>query len=163
MIIIGYPCIGKTTVCNEKNTVFKYIDLDPNAFYNDNGVRPPNWYIFYCNLAEILSKQNCLVFVCSDKQVRERLKESKENVVCIFPSINLKNEWLTKLEARYKLSNSDKDYNAWKDALTNFENSITEMKTSGFPCIEIESMNYELRNLVINYELSLISSSIKND
>ena len=43
------------------------------------------------------------------------------------------------------------------------ENSITEMKTSGFPCIEIESMNYELRNLVINYELSLISSSIKND
>lgn len=163
MIIIGYQGIGKTTLCNNPNTLLKYIDLESSSFFNDDGLRPENWYVYYCNVAEHLSKQGYSVFVSSHKVVRERLAKSKEKVICVFPSQKIKDDWIKRLENRYNSSKSDKDYRAWQNALSVFDSNISDLKSDVFPCIEINTMNYDLRDLIIGYEINTISSDIKEE
>ncbi len=163
MIVVGYQGIGKSTLCKSKNISFRFIDLESSSFRGKDGIRPDDWYIFYCNVAEHLSGQNCIVFVSSHKEVREILKNSKENVVSIFPSLEIKDEWIKRLENRYSVTQSDKDYRAWKNALQCFEENINDIKSCGIPYIEIDSMNYKLEDLVINYEIGLISRKMIAD
>jgi adenylate kinase family enzyme len=163
IIVVGYQGIGKSTLCNNKNISFKFIDLESSTFRGKNGIRPDDWYVYYVNVAIDLSKQNNIVFVSSHKEVRDLLKDTTENVVMVFPSLSLKEEWVNKLENRYKVTNSDKDYRAWKNALQCYEENINDLKSCGLPYIEIDSMNYSLEQLVINYEIGLISKKMKAD
>ena len=113
MIIIGYKGIGKSTLANESS---KYIDLESGNFWH-NGVRPDNWYVFYCQIAEHLSQQGYDVFVSSHEVVRNRLKKySKESICVVYPSIELKGEWIKKLKERFEASKLEKDYKAWMNA-----------------------------------------------
>ena len=144
MIIIGYQGIGKSTLANKNN---KYIDLESGNFWH-NGIRPENWYIYYCNIAEHLSKQGYNVFVSSHEVVRNRLKNSSEIVICIYPSLFLANEWKQKLEQRYNQSSLEKDYKAWKNAEDRYHENISELMMCGIPHIEINSLNYNLKDLI---------------
>ena len=85
MIIIGYQGIGKSSI-SVRNSC--RIDLESGTFWN-NDTRPNDWYIYYCNIAEHLSKQKFTVFTSSHKEVRERLKFSNENIWVIYPSLYL--------------------------------------------------------------------------
>lgn len=161
MIVIGYQAIGKSSLCDNKNITFKFIDLESSSFRNDKGIRCDDWYIYYCNVAEHLSRQHNIVFISSHKEVRDRLKNSKENVICIYPSLNLKEQWIDKLEARYLNSKTDKDYRAWKNALQSYDENIKDLMECGIPGIEIDDMNYSLQNIIVNYEIKLISDKIK--
>ena len=105
MIIVGYQCIGKSTL---SNMCLKYIDLESGSFWHD-GKRPDDWYIYYCQIAEHLSKQGYNVFVSSHEPVRKFLKNSSERVIAIAPSIELKDQWIEKLKNRYEASKLDKD------------------------------------------------------
>ena len=91
MIIIGYPGIGKSTLAGQNN----YIDLESSNFWN-KGKRPDDWYIYYCNIALDLSRQGYVVFVSSHEAVRNRLKYAitDERIICIYPSLELKDEWI---------------------------------------------------------------------
>ena len=144
MIIIGYPGIGKSTLANKKNG---YIDLESSNFQY-NGKRPLNWYNYYCNIAEHLSKQGYNVFVSSHKLVRKRLKNSLETVICIYPSILLAEQWTKKLKQRYNQSYLEKDYKAWKNAEDNYHVNISELMMCGIPHIEINSMDYDLKKMI---------------
>ena len=143
MIVIGYQGIGKSTL----STLKGYIDLESGNFWY-NGQRPWGWYIYYCQIAEDLSRQGYVVFVSSHKEVREFLKNSKEEVIIVFPSLSLKNDWIEKLKNRYNESQKDKDYKAWKNAEDRYEENITELMQSGYKFIEIKDMNYDLKELI---------------
>ena len=111
MIIIGYQGIGKSTLAGWSNC----IDLESGNFWVD-GKRAEDWYIPYCQIANHLSEQGYTVFVSSHEVVRNELKKSKERVVAICPFVELRNEWVAKLEDRYLTTKLDKDYKAWKNA-----------------------------------------------
>lgn len=145
MILIGYQGIGKSTLAFKENN---FIDLESNNFfYKDK--RIDNWYIYYCNIAAHLSKQGFNVFVSSHEVVRNRLKKYfDEPLICIVPSINLKDEWIKKLYERYINYKSEKNYKAWMNAVDRYEDNINEIKSSGIEFIEIENINYDLENLL---------------
>lgn len=145
MILIGYQGIGKSTLAFKENN---FIDLESNNFfYKDK--RIDNWYIYYCNIAAHLSKQGFNVFVSSHEVVRNRLKKYfDEPLICIIPSINLKDEWIKKLYKRYINHKSEKNYKAWMNAVDRYEDNINEIKNSGIEFIEIENINYDLENIL---------------
>ena len=159
MIIIGYPGIGKSTLANKKNG---YIDLESNNF-SHNDIRPDNWYIYYCKIADYLSKQGYNVFVSSHKEVRKCLKDcTSEILICIYPSILLADKWIEKLKQRYEQSHLEKDYKAWKNAEDRYHENISELMMCGIPHIEINSLNYDLKNLIESADYSRFNQFDKN-
>lgn len=146
MIIIGYQGIGKSTLSNKD---IKYIDLESGNFWID-GKRYDDWYIPYCNIAEHLSKQGKNVFVSSHEVVRKRLQNSTEKIIVIYPCINLKNEWLNKLEERYNNTKLEKDYKALITAKERYNENIIELSNNNFLKIEIDNINYDLQLLLEN-------------
>ena len=147
MIIIGYQGIGKSTIAKKSN---EYIDLQSGSFWYLHQ-RPSNWYIYYCQVAEHLSKQGYVVFVSSHKEVREFLRNnSKETIRVIFPSILKRDEWIKKLKDRYEITKEEKDYKAWMNAEDRYHENISELMTCGIPFIEIEDPDhYDLEELVL--------------
>lgn len=147
MIIIGYQGIGKSTLTKNNKG---YIDLESGNFWW-NGQRPHNWYIYYCQIAEDLSRQGYIVFVSSHKEVREFLKNknSEEVVIVIFPSILKRDEWVKKLKDRYDESGKEKDYKAWMNAEDRYKENISELMYSGFYFIDIDDvLNYDLEKMI---------------
>lgn len=144
MIIIGYQGIGKSTLANKN---LKYIDLESGNFWI-NGKRDENWYKSYCNIAEHLSNQGYIVFVSSHQVVRNELKNRQIQVKCCIPSLKLKNEWIIKLENRFKFSKLQKDYKALMNAKDRYTENITEIIKSDFDTIIIDNINYNLEELI---------------
>ena len=146
-IISGYQGIGKSSLANKANG---YIDLESGNFFI-NGVREPNWYIPYCQIAIHLAQQGYQVFVSSHKVIRDYLADFADDIplyLC-FPSYSLKDSWIKKLEERYNHSRLEKDYRAWKNAEDRYDENIKELhETKGFIPIVIHDMNYSLEELI---------------
>lgn len=113
MIIIGFPVIGKSSVTRaydgDTNTT-GYIDLESSNFAKDD-----NWVKEYCDLAIDLELQGYNVFVSSHKNVREYLAEKQDvfpYIMEIFPSKEIRTEWLNRLESRYMKCKTDKNERA---------------------------------------------------
>lgn len=147
MIIVGYQGIGKSTLANKQNN---FIDLESGNFWVD-GKRDEKWYVPYCAIAAHLSSQGFNVFVSSHEVVRKELAkypDVKKAVVC--PAISLKNQWIKKLNTRYKESGLEKDYKAWKNAEDRYEENITEiLSEEGFIQFIIHDMEYDLEHIII--------------
>lgn len=152
MIVIGYQGIGKSTLSViKKGTEIPFIDLESGSFWND-GVRADDWYKSYVNVALDLARQGHNVFVSSHKQVREELLKSFRNDIYVcYPSKKLKQSWIMKLRDRYIYSTEEekvKNYKAMMNAIDRYDANIDELANSGFPCIEIDSMDYLLSDLL---------------
>lgn len=149
MIVIGYQGIGKSTLAGRNN---RFIDLESGNFWID-GKRSDDWYKPYCKIAEHLSQQGYIVFVSSHGVVRKQLEDSNEVVVAVYPSIDLKDEWIAKLEKRYEESGLEKDYRALMNAKDRYEENIIELsefcKYSMYR-LAIRDMDYDLEAAVIN-------------
>lgn len=149
MIIIGYQGIGKSTLARhqlDEHGMSEYIDLESSCFWHD-GKRPDDWYIYYCQMAEFLSRQGFRVFISSHKVVRDFLCDSKEQVFIICPKTDLKEGWIKRLEDRYNANPSDKNYKAWKNAEECFEQNIADLQSeikNGYIVGIIASMEYDL-------------------
>ena len=144
MIIIGYQGIGKSSIAGRNDI----IDLESSNFWHKHK-RPDNWYVYYCNIAEHLSKQGYIVFVSSHEVVRNRLRKySNESVYCVFPSIRLKDEWIDKLHKRYEKTGKDKDFKAWMNAVDRYRENITELMQANIQFYEIRDMDYRLEDIV---------------
>ena len=129
MIIIGFPGIGKSSVTRaydgDTNTT-GYIDLESSNFVKDD-----NWVKEYCDLAIDLELQGYKVFVSSHKNVREYLSEKQAvfpDIVEVFPSKEMRTEWLNRLESRYMKCKTDKNERALSYMCSNFDDAVDEME-----------------------------------
>jgi hypothetical protein len=94
------------------------------------------------------------VFVSSHEVVRKRLRKyflPDSCIVCVYPSIELKDEWIDKLRIRWETDLLEKHYKAYKNAVDRYEDNVNEIKNCGIPGIEITSMDYDLNNLLTNW------------
>ena len=119
MIICGYQGIGKSSLaksCLIENEI-PVIDLESGNFWID-GKRSDDWYKIYANIAVHLSKQGNIVMLSSHKNVRDYLYQmnSGERLATIYPTMELKDRWINKLESRYIFTKKDKDYKALMNA-----------------------------------------------
>lgn len=156
MIITGYQGIGKSTLARKENNI---IDLESASFWNyENGnkTRPDDWYVYYCQVAEHLSKQGYTVFVSCHAEVRKYLAlHTTEKFCAIFPDPKIKEDWLKRLEDRYNNSKSDKDLRAWEHAKNSFDNDIQTLINECWygneyynNAVFIDDINYDLQELV---------------
>ena len=129
MIIIGFPGIGKSSVTRaydgDTNTT-GYIDLESSIFVKDD-----NWVKEYCDIAIDLELQGYKVFVSSHKKVREYLAEKQDifpDIMEVFPSKEMRTEWLNKLECRYMKCKTDKNERALSYIRNNFDGAVDEME-----------------------------------
>ena len=91
------------------------------------------------------------MFVSSHSKVIKYLKEINfENVVCIIPSPELKNEWIEKLEKRFEKSNLNEDYFELLDCKNRYNETIENITNSGFKIVMIASSNYILEEIILN-------------
>jgi hypothetical protein len=149
MIVIGYQGIGKSTVAGRNH---RFIDLESGNFWID-GKRADDWYKPYCNIAEHLSQQGYIVFTSSHEVVRDHLKCSCETVVLVYPSIELKDEWIAKLKNRYDESGLEKDYKALMNAKDRYEENIRELeKYNWYYKLVITNTNYDLEASLIHFQ-----------
>ena len=148
MIVIGYQGIGKSTLAGKRNC----IDLESGNFWVD-GKRDEKWYIPYCQIANHLSQQGFTVFVSSHEVVREELKKSEEKVYVICPSTDLKYDWITKLQTRWKTTELNKDYKAYMNAIGRYSENIGELMNSGFDVVVLDSIDYSLYGIATSLTL----------
>ena len=93
--------------------------------------------------------------------MRKELEKSKEDVVIIYPSIRLKDEWIEKLKARYANTQLDKDYKAWINAEQMYDQNIEDLADFdravkyGFIRYEIGGMTYDLRKIIAQIKQNL--------
>ena len=148
MIVIGNQGIGKSSLAGRD---FKYIDLESSNFWVD-GKRAEDWYKAYCNIAEHLSKQGYIVFTSSHEVVRNRLANSTEPVVVVYPAPELKDLWIDKLENRYRESRSDKDYKALMNAKERYLENIQELANSHIPYkLMLKDFDYDLEATLTHF------------
>jgi hypothetical protein len=148
MIVIGYQGIGKSSLAGRDN---KFIDLESGNFWVD-GKRAEDWYKPYCQIAEHLSKQGYIVFTSSHEVVRKQLEGSREVVVVAFPSLNLKDMWIDKLDNRYRDTGLEKDYKALMNAKDRYEDNIRELANSNFAYkLMLNKIDYDLEASLIHF------------
>ena len=151
MIIIGYQGIGKSTLAGQD----KCIDLESTNFYI-YGTKPEGWHEAYCRIAADLSDQGYRVFTSSHAEVRRWLGENSNEWTCVCrPSLSLKDEWIKKLKDRFDADPSDKNRRALQNAVDRYEDNIREIDEDArkydFDIIEIDSMDYSLKDLIYNF------------
>ena len=107
-------------------------------------------------MAQDLSRQGYIVFVSCHEPVRKYLIENHgtENICLIYPSPELKEDWLKRLKLRYEASGLAKDEAAYKFALNTYDNSIGLLKAEA-ECgcynavIELDCIVYSLNDLIL--------------
>lgn len=122
MIIIGYPCIGKSSFCK---SFVGFIDLESSCFSKNN----PLWYKDYCAVARDLQSQGYNVFVSSHKEVREELAPYQENIkiVEVLPTPDMRDIWVTRVSNRYANTLSTKDKAAMDFIIKNYTSGVKDM------------------------------------
>lgn len=142
MIYVGYQGIGKSSIGGTN----KYIDLESGNFWID-GKRDENWYKIYVNIAENLNDQGYDVLLSSHAVVRDELKERNIPFTCVYPRLNLRDQWIERLLHRYNITLQEKDYKALCNAIKEYDSNITDLSQEE-NTIEINSMDYELTELL---------------
>lgn len=149
MIVIGYQGIGKSSLAGRDH---KFIDLESSNFWVD-GKRADDWYKPYCQIAEHLSRQGYIVFTSSHEVVRKQLENSREVVVVVYPSLELKNMWIDKLENRYRDTGLEKDYKALMNAKDRYEENIQELVNCKVPYkVMLKNRDYDLEASLIHFQ-----------
>ena len=156
MIVIGYQGIGKSTIGKRLGAVSGFIDLESSLFKNEVGFRCPDWHEVYCKIALSLSEQGYTVFISSHKVIQDYLKCFGKSVLVIYPSLDIRDDWINKLYARYTSDKSRKNEAAWLNAMANFEKDIKALSESPFTKYEIKSMDYRLMD-ILNHETEALS------
>ena len=157
MIITGYQGIGKSTLAKNDDRI---IDLESTCFWKVDRLTgektsPDDWYVYYSQIAIDLSNQGYTVFVSCHPQVRDFLSSHARNFNAIFPSKNIKEDWIKRLENRYKESGLEKDKRALEHAQKFYDSDINRLWYECQYGVEyyhnveiIDDINYDLVELV---------------
>ena len=149
MIIIGYQGIGKSSLAGRRS---EYIDLESSNFNNVYGEKTEGWHIPYCKVAEDLSKQGYVVFVSCHPPVQNYFEESNEYVMLIYPSLDLKEDWINRLSCRYEKDRSVKNLTALNNADLHYDKQIMALNCSPFENkLVLKDMNYILDDEITNF------------
>lgn len=144
MIIVGYQGIGKSSLAGTNGC----IDLESSNFWVD-GKRDENWYKPYCQIAVHLSEQGYTVFVSSHEVVRKELAELyPRKTWIVYPALELRSAWITKLLDRYKQTGLEKDYKALMNAADRYDSNIVELSTDKLQSYEIIYIDYQLSDII---------------
>lgn len=141
MIIIGYPGIGKSTLAIVKYNV---IDLESSLFRHLSD----NWYVFYVALAIELSNQGNVVFVSTHNDVIEELIRNNEKAGMIYPSLDLKDEWISKTGERLLAQPTLNNLRTYERVNECFDKDINYLRNIDLPKMEINDMDYNLSDIV---------------
>ena len=151
VIYICYQGVGKSSTVNECDF---FIDLESSNFKDENGYRTDDWYVYYVNMAFDLASQGYSVFVSSHEVVRRQISYMKEKyypnirVAIVYPTVDIKDEWMERLENRYNENPTEKNKIAWLNAKDRFAENIAEMERDvddfGFHKVEIDTCKYKL-------------------
>lgn len=143
IIVCGYQGVGKSSYCCPETGC---IDLESSCFwYGDTRVY--EWYKYYANIAMHLSNQGFIVFTASHAVFRMHLHNIGCDFITLSPSLNLKDDWIKKLEERYYRTYELKDYKAWKCAVEKFDDNITNLQREPKHII-IDNIDYKFSDLV---------------
>lgn len=150
MIIFGYPGVGKSTLGGTD----RFIDLDSSNFWID-GFRNLNWYKEIAKIAISISEQGYNVFLPTHQLVRDEVIEHTNSVICVFPHMNLKDDWVGKLKARYDNHKSAKNFKAYDHARNNYIESVVGLErwcnTHNIRYCRIDEIPYNLAEILNNY------------
>ena len=146
MIISGFPAVGKTSCVKEHKG---FIDLESSSWWV-NGKKCDNWYKEYANVAIDLSNQGYIVFVSTHKEVRDYLSELVyEDLYVLYPSLDLKEEWIKRLLKRYQDNPTEKNRRAY-EASYNYDDMIADMmNTKAGTHLVIKDINYDIYNDIL--------------
>ena len=151
MIIIGYPGVGKTSLAGRYN---QYIDLESSNWNSPDNTKPDNWWWSYGKVAEDLSRQGYRVFVSCHPSVQKYFEESNEYVMVLYPSLELKEEWIKRVADRYDRDRSMKNLAALNNVELYYDNQIKLLDDSQFKNkLVLKDMNYTLDNEIDNFIL----------
>ena len=162
MIITGYQGIGKSTLAKNND---KIIDLESSCFWKydlydfekkGEKSRPEDWYVYYCQMAQYLSRQGYIVFVSCHPEVRKFLSiRNSERFCAIFPDKSIKDDWIERLRNRYDKNKSDKDLRALQHAEKYFDSDIGQLwhecqygEEYYHDVAIIKNINYDLMDLL---------------
>ena len=151
MIIIGYPGIGKTSLAGRYN---QYIDLESSNWNSPDNTKPDMWWWSYGKVAEDLSRQGYRVFVSCHPSVQKYFEESNEYVMVIYPSLELKEEWIKRVSDRYERVPSIKNLAALNNVELYYDRQIKSLNDSPFENkLVLKDINYTLDNEIDNFIL----------
>ena len=158
IIICGYQGIGKSSWAGKGNL----IDLESSNFHHAENAE--NWFVTYVDVAIDLARQGFVVFVSCHEKVRKQLWDKAlefDNIglvhpIVLCPNINLENEWVLKLEERYKRTGLDKDLRSYRRAKEHFKEDIDKIIKNYKPVYALDSMDYTLDVVVKNIISELI-------
>lgn len=165
-IIIGYPGIGKTTLSG----THKFIDLESSNFTDSQGNHIENWHEAYIKVAKSLAYLGYRVFISSHSDVYKQFDDVELNMlsrddvsVCaVYPSPNIRAEWIAKLQKRYDGDPCKKNLAAYVRAQTYYQSDVTELshfaKVIGMKTVELKNIGYNLM-----YELSRAIDGLDRD
>lgn len=167
MIIFGYQGIGKSSLCK---TGYKgIIDLESSMFRTPmHPERSEDWFQAYGNIAYHLSHEydKIVLCACHDK-IRDYIYEEKdiknEHIAICYPSLDLKDAWLEKLNTRYEVTHELKDKAALGFAVASYNSSIKALeKDNRFDHIVLTDINYSLPHSIMAYE-SIVDNATPKD
>lgn len=151
MIIIGYPGVGKTSLAGRYN---QYIDLESSNWNSPDNTKPDMWWWSYGKVAEDLSRQGYRVFVSCHPSVQKYFEESNEYVMVLYPSLELKEEWIKRVTDRYDRDRSMKNLAALNNVELYYDKQISSLNNSPFKNkLVLKYMNYTLDNEIDNFML----------
>ena len=158
MILVGYPGVGKSSISNREDG---FVDLESSNF-TINGSKDLGWVVPYINVAIDLYKQGYDVFVSSHFVVRNELKKrvrngeiSNSDVLLIYPSIDLKEEWVEKLKKRYEEDHIDGHLRAYERSKNHYDTDINDMRADkDFASLELDKMDYNLHDEILGLYLA---------
>ena len=155
VIYICYQGVGKSSTVNECDF---FIDLESSNFKDENGYRTDDWYVYYVNVAFDLASQGYSVFISSHDVVRRQISYMKDkyypniDIYVVYPSVELKYEWIERLENRYNENPTKKNKVAYLNAKDRFFENIVEMEKDaddfGFDKVEINTCKYKLIDIL---------------
>lgn len=165
LIICGYQGVGKSTLCMNTKAVtghpdVRCIDLESSNFWCD-GKRPYDWFKYYANFAKHLAAQGYIVFTASHKVFREWMNEQGIGFVTLFPSAELKDDWIAKLEARYNDTWLEKDYKALMNTKESYKQNVSDLAGEDNHYI-ICDIDYRMAD-VVKEIVEIMMPSLNND
>lgn len=147
MIILGYPGIGKSSIAGFD----RYIDLDASNFrFFPEGPKISGWEKVYVQFAVDIARQGYTVLIGTHASSVRHFAMNKESyddisIGIICPSAALRDAWIDRLRTRMLKTKLPKDQRAYDKACDSFDQDIWKLTHSGLPCVELCSMDCDLR------------------
>lgn len=137
-VISGFPAIGKSYITYQNNGMKVIMDSDSSLFsWIREGLRHPDFPNNYINHIKSNVGKADYIFVSSHDVVRKALKENNINYTLVYPSIELKDEYIK----RYKDRANHEDFIKFIDS--NWNKFISDIESETFPkLIKLESGQY---------------------